>query len=288
MKTVHLPVADLALTALAPALWGATYVVTSQLLPHGHPIAVAMLRALPAGLILLAATRRLPTGVWWGRVIVLGALNFSLFWVLLVVGATRLPGGLAATIGAVQPLMVMTFAARLAGTSPPKAGLVAGAVGIAGVALLTITPGAQLDAIGVAAMLAGAVSMALGTALTRHWRPPVSSLTFTAWQLTAGGLLLLPLALLMEPPLPIPDGPALAGYAFMTLINAALTYWLWFRGIARVGASAAALLGFMSPLSAILIGVVVMHERFTPWQALGTAIVLLSAWAGQRAVAGKA
>lgn len=288
MKTVRLPIADLALTALAPALWGATYVVTSQLLPHGHPIAVAMLRALPAGLILLAATRRLPTGAWWGRVVVLGALNFSLFWVLLVVGATRLPGGLAATIGAVQPLMVMTFAARLAGTSPPKAGLVAGAVGIAGVALLTITPGAQLDAIGVAAMLAGAVSMALGTALTRHWRPPVSSLTFTAWQLTAGGLLLLPLALLMEPPLPIPDGPALAGYAFMTLINAALTYWLWFRGIARVGASAAALLGFMSPLSAILIGVVVMHERFTPWQALGTAIVLLSAWAGQRAVAGKA
>jgi probable blue pigment (indigoidine) exporter len=288
MKIVRLPIADLALTALAPALWGATYVVTSQLLPHGHPIAVAMLRALPAGLILLAATRRLPTGAWWGRVVVLGALNFSLFWVLLVVGATRLPGGLAATIGAVQPLMVMTFAARLAGTSPPKAGLVAGAVGIAGVALLTITPGAQLDAIGVAAMLAGAVSMALGTALTRHWRPPVSSLTFTAWQLTAGGLLLLPLALLLEPPLPIPDGPALAGYAFMTLINAALTYWLWFRGIARVGASAAALLGFMSPLSAILIGVVVMHERFTPWQALGTAIVLLSAWAGQRAVAGKA
>lgn len=288
MKTTAIPRGDLALTALAPLLWGATYVVTAELLPHGHPIAVAMLRALPAGLILLAATRRLPTGVWWGRVIVLGALNFSLFWVLLVVGATRLPGGLAATIGAVQPLMVMTFAARLAGTSPPKAGLVAGAVGIAGVALLTITPGAQLDAIGVAAMLAGAVSMALGTALTRHWRPPVSSLTFTAWQLTAGGLLLLPLALLMEPPLPIPDGPALAGYAFMTLINAALTYWLWFRGIARVGASAAALLGFMSPLSAILIGVVVMHERFTPWQALGTAIVLLSAWAGQRAVAGKA
>lgn len=288
MKTNTVPLADLALTALAPALWGATYIVTSQLLPHGHPIAVAMLRALPAGLILLAATRRLPEGIWWGRVVVLGALNFSLFWVLLVVGATRLPGGLAATIGAVQPLMVMTFAARLAGTTPPRAGLIAGAVGIAGVALLTITPGATLDALGVAAMLAGAVSMALGTALTRHWRPAVSSLTFTAWQLTAGGLILLPLALLAEPPLPMPDGPALAGYAFMTLINAALTYWLWFRGIARVGASAAALLGFMSPLSAILIGVVVMHERFTLWQALGTAIVLLSAWAGQRAVAGRA
>ena len=126
----------------------------------------------------------------------MGALNFSLFWVLLVVGATRLPGGLAATIGAVQPLMVMTFAARLAGTSPPKAGLVAGAVGIAGVALLTIhARRANWTRSCVVAMLAGAVSMALGTALTRHWRPPVSSLTFTAWQLTAGGLLLLPLAL---------------------------------------------------------------------------------------------
>lgn len=288
MKTHAIPLADLALTALAPLFWGATYVVTAELLPHGHPLAVALLRALPAGLILLAATRQLPRGVWWGRIAVLGALNFSIFWALLVVGATRLPGGLAATIGAVQPLIVMTLAARLAGTTPPIAGLVAGAVGIVGVALLTITPGARLDTIGVVAILAGALSMAIGTALTRHWRPPVSSLTFTAWQLTAGGLLLLPPALLLEPPLPLPDGPALAGYAYMTLINAALTYWLWFRGIARVGASAAALLGFMSPLSAIVIGTVLMGERFTLWQAAGAVIVLASSWAGQRAVAGRA
>lgn len=287
MKTNAVPVTDLACTALAPLLWGATYIVTAELLPHGHPIAVALLRALPAGLLLLAVTRHLPTGIWWARVAVLGALNFSVFWVLLVIGATRLPGGLAATIGAVQPLIVMTLAARLAGTTPPVAGLAAGAVGIAGVALLTITPGAKLDTIGVIAILAGALCMAFGTALTRHWRPPVSSLTFTAWQLTAGGLLLLP-ALAFEPPLPRPDMAALLGYAYMTLINAALTYWLWFRGIARVGASAAALLGFMSPLSAIVLGAVILGERFTPWQAVGTVIVLASAWVGQRAVAGRA
>lgn len=287
MKMNSISLTDLALTALAPLFWGATYVVTAELLPHGHPLAVAMLRALPAGLILLAATRQLPTGLWWLRVAVLGALNFSIFWALLVVGATRLPGGLAATIGAVQPLIVMTLAARLAGTTPPVAGLAAGAVGIVGVALLTVTPGATLDTVGIIAILTGALSMAIGTALTRHWRPPVSILTFTAWQLTAGGLLLLPPALLLEPPLPLPDGPALAGYAYMTLINAALTYWLWFRGIARVGASAAALLGFMSPLSAIVIGAAIMGERFTLWQAAGAVIVLASSWAGQRAVAGK-
>jgi probable blue pigment (indigoidine) exporter len=273
---------------LAPLLWGATYVVTAELLPHGHPIAVAMLRALPAGLLLLAITRRLPTGIWWGRILILGALNFSVFWVLLVIGATRLPGGLAATLGAVQPLIVMAVSARLAGDRPPLAGLAAGAVGIVGVALLTLTPGARLDTVGVTAILAGALAMAFGTALTRHWRPPVSNLTFTAWQLTAGGALLLPPALLLEPALPLPDAAALAGYAYMTIVNAALTYWLWFRGIARVGASAAALLGFLSPLSAILIGVALMGERLAPWQIAGTVVVLASAWAGQRAVAGRA
>ena len=51
---------DLLLTAAAPAIWGSTYVVTTLMLPPGIPLTVAMLRALPAGLLLLLFVRQLP------------------------------------------------------------------------------------------------------------------------------------------------------------------------------------------------------------------------------------
>ncbi|MGO4841363.1 EamA family transporter, partial [Rhizobiaceae sp. 2RAB30] len=104
---------DLLLTAVAPAIWGSTYLVTTELLPQGYPLTVAMLRALPAGMLLLLLVRQLPQGLWWGRVLVLGALNFSIFWWLLFVAAYRLPGGVAATVGAIQPLIVIVLARLL-------------------------------------------------------------------------------------------------------------------------------------------------------------------------------
>ena len=54
---------DVLLTAIAPAIWGSTYLVTTGLLPQGYPLTVAMLRALPAGLILLLLVRRLPVAI---------------------------------------------------------------------------------------------------------------------------------------------------------------------------------------------------------------------------------
>ncbi|MGB6054958.1 MAG: hypothetical protein WBG17_06935 [Burkholderiaceae bacterium] len=66
------------------------------------PLTVAMWRALPARLLLLAFVRRLPHGVWWGRALLPGALNISLFPTLLFISAYRLPGGVATTLGALQ------------------------------------------------------------------------------------------------------------------------------------------------------------------------------------------
>ena len=162
---------------------------------RGRGVAGMLLRALPAGLLLVMIVRQIPTGIWWMRIFILGALNISLFWSLLFISVYRLPGGVAATVGAVQPLMVVFISAALLG-SPIRLMAVLGAIcGTAGVALLVLTPNAALDPVGVAAGLAGAVSMAFGTVLTRKWQPPVPLLTFTAWQLAAGGLLLVPVAL---------------------------------------------------------------------------------------------
>jgi probable blue pigment (indigoidine) exporter len=275
---------DLALTALAPAIWGSTYVVTTNWLPAGYPLTVAMLRALPAGVLLLLLVRQLPSRGWWLRVLVLGALNFSVFWAMLFVAAYRLPGGVAATLGAIQPLVVILLS-RLLLDTPVRAGAVVAAVaGMAGVALLVLTPHARLNVVGVVAGLAGAGSMALGTVLTRRWQPPVSALTFTAWQLVAGGILLLPVALWFEPPLPALTQANVLGLAYLGLIGAALTYVLWFRGIARLGPGPVASLGFLSPLTAVMLGWAMLDQWLSAMQLVGMAAVLGSVWLSQRTV----
>lgn len=281
MKTLSKP-GTLALTALAPAIWGSTYVTTTELLPAGYPLHVAMLRALPAGLLLLLVFRTLPRGRWWWRVTILGTLNFTVFWAMLFVSAYRLPGGVAATVGAVQPLIVIGLARLVMGRKITTAAVLAALSGLAGVALLVLTPHATLDPIGIAAGLAGALSMAAGTVLTRHWQPDVPALTFTAWQLTAGGLLLVPLALLLEPPLPPLSGLNLLGFLWLGLIGGALTYILWFRGVARLEPAAVASLGFLSPLVATLLGWSLLGQSLSPLQILGFVTVLLSVWMAQR------
>jgi probable blue pigment (indigoidine) exporter len=275
--------ADVLVTALAPAIWGTTYFATTEFLPHGYPFHVAMLRALPAGVLLLLLVRKLPKGIWWSRSLILGALNFSFFWAMLFVSAYRLPGGVAATVGAIQPLIVIGLSRLFLAAPVRPLAIVAGLLGILGVALLVLAPGAAaLDAVGVAAGLAGAVSMAFGTVLTRKWRPPVSNLTFTAWQLTAGGILLLPVAYFLEPALPAPTAANILGMAYLGIIGAALTYFLWFRGLARIEPSAAASLGFLSPVVATLLGWLALGQSLTPAQIVGFVAVLFSIWLSQR------
>ena len=273
---------DLLLTAIAPAIWGSTYLVTTELLPQGYPWTVAMLRALPAGLLLLMIVRQLPKGIWWSRVLILGALNFTIFWWLLFIAAYRLPGGVAATVGAIQPLIVILLARPLLGSPIRPLAIVAAIAGMGGVALLILTPRAALDPVGIAAGLGGAISMAFGTVLTRRWQPPVSPLTFTAWQLTAGGLLLLPAALILEPSLPALTSANLMGFVWLGVIGAALTYILWFRGIARLEPSVVAPLGFLSPMTAVILGWSILGQSLGVAQIAGMVVVLGSVWLSQR------
>ncbi|WP_417771346.1 EamA family transporter [Stappia sp.] len=282
------PRLDLLLTALAPAIWGSSYYVATTYLPGWHPLLVALLRALPAGLLLLVIVGQLPRGAWWGRVFLLGALNFSVFWVLLFVAAYRLPGGVAATVGAIQPLLVVLLSRPLLGTPIAMMAVLAALAGIGGVAMLILTPGAELDPLGLAAGLGGAVSMAFGTVLSRRWQPPAGPLTFTAWQLAAGGVLLLPVALLLAPMPQTVDLGNLAGLAYLGLIGAALTYLVWFRGISRLEPSVIAPLGFLSPVTAVVLGWALVGETLSPMQMAGVLVIFASIIAGQRAQAARA
>ncbi len=274
--------AVLLLTALAPIVWGSTYLITTEMLPKGLPLTLAALRALPAGLFLLIFLRQLPQGIWWVRVIILGILNFSLFWWLLFIAAYRLPGGVAATVGAVQPLVVLFLSRWLLNSQLSILSIFASFAGIMGVAILLLTPNAALDIVGIIAGLAGALSMAAGTVLSRRWQPPVTALTFTSWQLTAGGTVLLPFALLFEPALPSLTAVNLIGLAYLTIIGGALTYALWFRGLALLGPSSVASLGFLSPVSAVILGWMWLGQQLTALQFIGMVVILVSVWVSQQ------
>lgn len=255
-------------------VWGTTYLVTTELLPAERPLLAALLRSLPAGLLLLLVVRRLPAGQWWWKSAVLGVLNIGVFFALLFVAAYRLPGGVAATVGAVQPLLVALFASRWIGEALTVRKLAAGAAGLVGVALLVLQAQARLDVLGVAAALGGALAMAAGVVLTKKWGAGGSLLAGTSWQLIGGGLFLLPLAALVEGPPPSLTAANVAGYAYLGLVGTALAYVLWFRGLHRLPAAGTALLGLLSPLVATACGWLVVQQSLSIGQGIGAAIIL--------------
>ena len=275
--------AVLAVTGLAPLVWGSTYAITSEFLPPDRPMFTALMRALPAGLVLLAVTRTLPHGRWIGRAALLGVLNIGAFFPLLFLAAYRLPGGVAAVLGSAAPVFALGFAGLLLQMRPSGRKVVAGFIGIAGVALVVLRANATLDTVGVFAGLAGAASMAAGTVLTGHWGRPegVGPLAFTSWQLTAGGLVLLPLALVTEGAPPALDGAAVRGYLYLGVLGTAAAYAIWFRGLARVAATSVAFLGLLSPLSAAVIGWAALGQSLAPLQLLGMGIALGATLLGQ-------
>lgn len=270
-------------TALAPAAWGTTYLVTTELLPAGHPLLAGLLRSLPAGLLAVAFARRLPHGAWWGKVLALGALNIGAFFPLLFLAAERLPGGVAAAVAGAQPLVVLGLGALVLGERIRPITAAAAVAGAGGVALVVLGPAAALDLWGILAALGGVTATGLGMILTKRWGRPsgVGPVAYAGWQLSAGGMLLLPLTVALEGPPPALSGPALLGYLWLATAGGIVAYTLWFRGIQRLPVIVPGLLALLSPIVATLLGVILAGETFTGVQMTGLAVALAALIGGQ-------
>lgn len=274
---------DTLLTAIAPVLWGSTYIVAAEVLPPDRPFIAAVLRCAPAGLLLVLACRRLPAR--WGRLLVLSILNIGAFQALLFIAAYRLPGGVAAVAGAVQPLLVMALAWAVDAARPAPVAVAAAGLGVVGMAVLLVGPGAAWDPVGMAAALGGAGCVAAGTFLARRWGGDLPVLAFTGWQLLLGGLALVPLALVADPPLASLRATEAMGYAYLCLAGAVLAYTLWFRGIGRLSPVAVTSLALLSPVTAVLLGWVLLGQALTGATLAGAVLVLGSVLAMQWATA---
>jgi probable blue pigment (indigoidine) exporter len=265
-------------TLLAPVAWGTTYVVVTEVLPDGRPLLAAAFRVVPAGLLLVAAglvrARWRPRGVEWGRTALLALANFAVFFPLLIVAAQRLPGGVAAAGGGLQPLFVAAASVPLLGARPRRRDLGVGVVAALGVALVVVRPGAGFDPVGVLAAVVANVSFAVGVVLTKRFPVPRHRVAATGWQLLMGGVVLVPLALVVEGAPPELTGRHLAGFAYFSLVATGLAFVLWFRGIGRLPVAAPPLLGLAAPVTGAVLGWVLLGESLSPAQLVGFAVTL--------------
>ncbi|WP_099612625.1 EamA family transporter [Vibrio fujianensis] len=266
------------LTAIAPIVWGSTYIVTTEVLPPNSPLMAALVRALPAGILLVLFARTLPTGNWWWRLPVLGFFNIGFFFYCLFFAATELPGGMAALVMSFQPMLVMMMSWILLSTRITPLQWVAGGVGIIGIGLLVLNQTASLSIQGLLIAGLGTFSMASGVVLTKKWGRPqgMSTLGFTGWQLLFGGLFLLPTTLWIEG---VPEQVTVLnylGYGYLSVVGAMLAYFLWFRGIEQLPTVTVSFLGFLSSVSACLLGYVILDQALTWTQIFGAGAIFIS------------
>jgi probable blue pigment (indigoidine) exporter len=272
------------LTALAPILWGSTYIVTTEILPVGTPFTAAVIRCLPAGLILIAISGYRPAQSEWKKLLLLSFFNFACFQGLLFIAAYRLPGGLAAVIGAIQPLIVLGLGWLVLTQKPAKLTVAACIGALAGMAVLIIAPmssnGVRWDEIGIAAALLGAISMGVGTFFSKHWQQSPSGntplLAFTGWQLTLGGVMLLPFSFWFDPSLPSLSTTHIFGFSYLAIFGTLITYLIWFTGVSKLPSTAVSALGLLSPISAIILGWVILDQVIEGWALVGLFIVIAS------------
>lgn len=262
------------LTAIAPIAWGSTYVVTRHLLPPEAPLWGGVLRALPAGLVVLLIARRLPRGSWWWRSLVLGTLNVGGFFVLVYVAGQRLPSSLASTLMSASAACMMLFAWLLLHRRPRLAAALGAAIGLVGVVVMLGFDGGGADPWGVAASLGAMVASSLGFVLTSRWGSDVPALPMTAWQLIGGSVVLIPAALVVEGGPPALTVSSALGFVYVTLVATALAYVAWFAGLRHLSPGVVGLVGLLNPVTGVVLGVAIAGEAFGVPQAVGVVLVL--------------
>jgi probable blue pigment (indigoidine) exporter len=270
------------LAALTPIIFGTTYLLTTEFLPPGRPLLAALMRSLPTGLVLIIGSPT-PPRRWMARFFILSVLYASGLFPLLFIAAYRLPGGVAAVINSLSPLLVVVISVPLLGSRIRAIQIAAGILGTAGVALLVLTSDARLDGVGLIAMAGAATMFSVATVLTKRWGRPegMTTIGVTGWIFLFAGLTLLPVTLLIEG---LPDHLTtrnIAGLLYLVLISGIVAYAVWFWGLERLSASAVTFLTLLNPVTAAVLGWVVLDQRLNHWQLLGAVIVLVSVVMGQ-------
>jgi drug/metabolite transporter (DMT)-like permease len=284
-----------ALLLTLSVLWGGSFFFVAIAIRELPPITLVVLRVGLAALALQAVIRimglRLPIsrGVW-AAFLVMGLLNNAIPFGLIAWGQTQVASGIASIFNATTPLFTAILAHMMTDdeklTRNCVLGVVVGFVGVAvmfgGTALRTAGSGALAQV----AMLAAAVAYAFAGVFGRRFRAlGVPPLVTAAGQVIASTVILLPVMLMVDRPwtLPWPSASACAAVVGLALLSTALAYIIYFRILATAGALNILLVTFLIPVSAILLGAIVLGETLQPRHLVGMGLI----WLGLIAVDGR-
>ncbi len=242
-------------------------------LPDGAPLWSAALRALPAGVILLAVARRLPSGSWLWKSLVLGLLNFGAFFVLVYLAAQLLPTSVAASVMALAPVALSMLAIPLLRQRPTAYMLIGAVLGVVGVGLLVGLGASRIDPLGVAISLLALLLSSLGAILATKWRDDLPLVATTSWQLVAGGLMLLVAAIVVEGAPPAMTSTNVLAYGAISLVATAIAFLCWFAGLRHLPAGTVGIIGLLNPVTGVLLGVLLAAESLASSQWWGLALV---------------
>ncbi|CAE6898538.1 of the drug metabolite transporter (DMT) superfamily [Vibrio sp. B1FLJ16] len=274
------------LLAMIPAFfWGTTYAVTQFTVPDWPPILLGAIRALPAGLLLLALKPTLPQKHEWKPLFVLGTINIAMFFCLVFVMALTLPAAIAG-VGMISiPVFAMLYHWAVYKRKPGTMQVFRGVALIALAWLLFNPQTITLNPVGLLAMFAAIMCIVIGSSVTKLMGARMHWWTVLTWQLIIGGVILTVVSGVMATLNPEPYLSTLKnislnntlGLLWVILFNTALSYTMYVWLLQRMSVVDFTFGNIINPIAGILSGLLLLGESFTLLQyGLMLSMILVS------------
>lgn len=271
------------LLVMLSVLWGGSFFLNAVALTELPPLTVVLGRVALAAVVLwavIASSGRCPqlTPSLCLAFAVMGLLNNAIPFTLIVWGQTRIGSGLASILNATMPLFTVLLAHWLTRderiTPARLVGVVCGLTGVTAMIGPQALAGFGFDVLAQLAVLAAAVSYALAGIFGRRFKETPLRVT-AAGQLTASALIMLPLVMVVDAPmrLPNPSPTVWAAVLALAVLSTALAYLIYFRILARSGATNLSLVTLLIPVSAVVLGTTLLGETLRPEQLAGMGLI---------------
>ena len=287
MSTKQMGVAEWGMLIVLSVLWGGSFLFNGMAVRELPPFTIVTLRVGIAAAALLVLVRimglHMPRGrSVWAAFFGMGLLNNVIPFSLIVWGQTQIASGLASILNATTPLFTVIVAHLLTTDEKMTGNRLAGVVvGFTGVAIMigpAAAAGSVSSVLAPLAVLCAALSYSIASIYGRRFHAMgMAPMIPATGQVTASTLMLLPIALLVDHPwsLAMPGAATWGAIFGIALLSSALAYLLFFRILATAGATNLSLVTFLIPVSAILLGTLVLGERLEAKHFAGMALIAL-------------
>lgn len=264
-------------------LWGGSFFFSKVALTGFPPFTLVLGRvgiaAIILNIIVRATGHRMPSSIKiWGTFLVMGMLNNLIPFSLIFWGQTQISSSLASILNATTPIWTVILAHFLTGDeqlTPNKFwGSLLGLIGVVILIGLDVLKGLGANTLAQLAVIGAALSYAIAGIFGKRFKE-IPPLVTAAGQISGTTVMMIPIALIMDRPWLAPTPKlevwgALLGLAFL---STALAYIIYFRLLSSAGATNLLLVTFLIPVSAILLGMIVLGERLAIQSFIGMGLI---------------